>query len=271
MLNLMRHAREVLDGADAPLRRRGRARGATDRRAARPMREESARLWRQALAPCQRIHIYTVDPGAHAVATELVPLIRAMERLRLVRRGWRPQEPGRLRNRRRSGSAGRYAAHGIADEFRAHARRAGAAAAGGNDDLRVRSLEEFRRAFGGGPLPDMIVVPDELARRNCSPRSARTASRVRMLPHLALEAAAERFARQHRHAGDDRPAARSDGGRRRLGYDWRSTLEAAALATRPRGTHSRQTAPAAGSRRGCQRIAAWRQRASRGTLPGQDR
>ena len=45
------------------------------------MKEESARLWRQALAPYRPIHIYTVDPGAHAMARELVPLICTIDRL----------------------------------------------------------------------------------------------------------------------------------------------------------------------------------------------
>ena len=40
------------------------------------MRPESSRLWREFLSGYERIHFYTVDPGAHAIAVELIPLAR---------------------------------------------------------------------------------------------------------------------------------------------------------------------------------------------------
>ena len=45
------------------------------------MRALSADLWRGLLERYPRLHVYTVDPGADAMASELVPLIRQLDRL----------------------------------------------------------------------------------------------------------------------------------------------------------------------------------------------
>src|ERR1700748_1470294 len=40
------------------------------------MRPPSAAQWREALAPWKSVHLYTTDPGAHAIAVALWPLLR---------------------------------------------------------------------------------------------------------------------------------------------------------------------------------------------------
>ena len=205
------------------------------------MKGESARLWRHALAPCRRIHVYTVDPGAHAVATALVPLIRTMGRLGAwFAEGWAAaNDPG-------CRAAGEIETLVSPDETllmgsqtnfaRTRAVLRWAAQAGVRSIFVFDHWKNFAEHFESGPLPDMIVVPDELARRLLlAATGAEAASRVQVLPHLALEAAVERV-RSWGSIGDSGtigllldPTEPGDG----LGYDWRSTLAAAALAARP--------------------------------------
>src|SRR6516165_8148980 len=45
------------------------------------MNEAARQQWREFLSGYRRLHVYTVDPGAHAMARELVPIIREERRL----------------------------------------------------------------------------------------------------------------------------------------------------------------------------------------------
>ena len=55
------------------------------------MRMESARLWREFLSGYERIHVYTADPGAHAIAVELVLTDRACRAADVA--AWLPAGP----------------------------------------------------------------------------------------------------------------------------------------------------------------------------------
>jgi hypothetical protein len=93
--------------------------------------------------------------------------------------------------------------------------------------------KNYAEHFAGGPLPDVVVVPDEIGHGQLlSAVGEHAASRVRVLPHPGIDAAAERVSAYDIAVQPDMvallldPTELSDG----LGYDWRSSLEAAVVA-----------------------------------------
>jgi hypothetical protein len=199
------------------------------------MRAATTELWRGFLSPHVRIHVYTVDPGAHALAVELVPLIEQMGRLcGWYAEGWSARErpacraadqlPGAL-------SRGDSLILGSQTNFaRTQSMIRATLSAGASPIFLFDHWKNFSDHFGTGPLPDVIVVPDDMARDLLLVEiGAHAAPVVKVLPHLAIEAAADRV------RGHDMPRSGmiallldptepAD----ELGYDWRTTLAAAA-------------------------------------------
>jgi hypothetical protein len=198
------------------------------------MRPNSARLWQDFIANYDRVHVYTIHPGAHAIARELVPLLRSMGRLGTwYAAAW---------------SAAQQEGTTSADEM-AHVLQPGdalvvgqstvfadtqavlkqAAAAGATSIFVFDHWKNYAAHFGDGPLPDVIVVPDAIAAASIVDLFGNeTRSRIRVLPHLAIEAAADRILTSGivEETGMVAllldPTEAADG----LGYDWRSVLAA---------------------------------------------
>jgi hypothetical protein len=202
------------------------------------MREISARAWREFLAPHERIHVYTVDPGAHALATEFVPLIRDMGRLG----GWFAE----------GWAAAREPSCRPASELTSSLAQRDAVILGSQacfertQDLLRRLADvtttiftfdhwkNYAEHFCEGALADAITVPDEAGRRLLlQALGVAIEDRIHVLPHLGIEAAVDRV----RALGLDAqpgtfamlldPTEPEDG----LGYDWRSVLAAVAKHT----------------------------------------
>jgi hypothetical protein len=101
-------------------------------------------------------------------------------------------------------------------------------------------LENIAEPFVGVPLPEVIVVPDELARNLLlAAIGDATAPEVLVLPHLALEAAVAPVQALGSRRAEGvvalllDPTEMSDG----LGDDWRCTLQSATeTASRQRAT-----------------------------------
>jgi hypothetical protein len=196
------------------------------------MRELSAKLWRDLLERHQRLHIYTVDPGADAMASELVPLISQLGRFGLwFAEGWSASHgTGKLpaADLLSSLSPGDGLIVGSQTDFnRTQAMVRQAVDAGAATIFVFDHWKNYAAHFDAGRLPDTIVVPDEISRRMLTSALGDVATdRVRVLPHLAIEAAADRIL----SIGDAPqpgtivllldPTERDDD----LGYDWRSTL-----------------------------------------------
>jgi hypothetical protein len=114
--------------------------------------------------------------------------------------------------------------------------------------------KNYAEHFGGGPLADVVVVPDEVGRRLLTSALGHDGEeRIVVLPHVAIEAAADRIlasnvATQPGWVTLLLDPTEIDHG---LGYDWRSTIAALAdypaakgwsrIAVRP---HPRQDAAA---------------------------
>jgi hypothetical protein len=207
------------------------------------MRAESARTWREFLAGYARIHFYTADPGAHAIAVELVPLARDLGQLS----GWFAEGWSMARNRGCRPAAelepalnagatlllGSQTDYGRTQSLLAAARTAGAATVFVFDHWK-----NYAEHFGGQPLPDVIVVPDVIAREQFLAAVGSDAEpHLRVLPHPGIDAAAERVTgldaevRKGTIALLLDPTESADG----LGYDWRGSLAAAlaAVGARP--------------------------------------
>jgi hypothetical protein len=198
------------------------------------MRPNTARQWQDFIANYDRVHVYTIHPGAHAIARELVPLVRSMGRLGAwYADGW---------------SAAQQAGTRSADEMRhallpsdvlfigqstdftnTQAMLRHAAAAGASTAFVFDHWKNYAAHFGNGPLADVIVVPDAIAAGSVADLLGDAArSRVRILPHLAIEAAADRILASGIVAEPGTiallldPTEAADG----LGYDWRTVLAA---------------------------------------------
>jgi hypothetical protein len=201
------------------------------------MRSESARMWREFLSCYQRIHVYTVDPGAHAVAVELVPLARDLGCLS----GWFAE----------GWSAARNTECRPASELRPALDTGGTLLLGSQTDYaRTKSLLEAARAAGARTvfvfdhwknyaehfddrLPDVIVVPDEIAGEQLLVAvGSHAAPHLRVLPHPGIDAAAERVTALSAQVQKGTiallldPTELPDG----LGYDWRGSLASALAA-----------------------------------------
>jgi hypothetical protein len=234
------------------------------------MREASAALWREFLSGYGCIHLYTVDPGAHAMATELVPLIRDMGRLGVwFAEGWSAEREDDCRPAAEL-PRGLNAGDAIilcsqTNYARTQAVLKQAADAGATTVFLFDHWKNFKEHFGEGPLADVIVVPDGAARAPLMGALGEVVvNRIRVLPHLAVEAASDSVAASG--VTPQRgviamlldPTEPADG----LGYDWRSILAAASELVRHRSNarllvkpHPRQSADTVA----CE-VAAWQER-----------
>jgi hypothetical protein len=204
------------------------------------VRPESTRLWREFLARYRRIHFYTADPGAHAIAVELVPLARDLGHLS----GWFAEGWSAARNAgcrpapelESALDASSTLLLGSQTDYRRTQSLLGAAAAAGAATVFVFDhWKNYAEHFGGRPLPDVIVVPDTIAQAQfLAAVGAHAEPHLQILPHPGIDAAAERVmscqaeARQGVIALLLDPTEVADG----LGYDWREALiSASAMAS----------------------------------------
>jgi hypothetical protein len=204
------------------------------------MRPQSAALWREALTPYARVHLYTTDPGAHAVAVELWPLLQGTGQAGTwFADGWsaaraeaaRPSDAiaGVLR-------PGDLLLAGSQTDFaRTRQSLAAAKAAGASSGFVFDHWKNYREHFDA--LPDLIVVPDALGHRLLlEALGPQAATRTQILPLPSLEAAVDRV---RSFGGADLglvallldPTEPENG----LGYDWEGTLDVAAAETRRLG------------------------------------
>ena len=203
------------------------------------MRPLSATAWREALAPFAKVHLYTVDPGAHAVAVELWPLLRQTGQAgSWIAEGW---SADRAKNARPFAAIAQVARPGDlllsgsqigfarTRESFALARVAGAATGFVFDHWK-----NYREHFEAAALPDLIVVPDPLGHRLLLEALGPAAGPLAIiLPLLSLEAAVDRV----RNFGGAEPGLIAllldpTEPAHGLGYDWRSVLAAAAAEAR---------------------------------------
>jgi dTDP-4-amino-4,6-dideoxygalactose transaminase len=198
--------------------------------------ERAARQWRAFLSGYRRLHVYTVDPGAHAMARELVPIIREDGRLvSWFADGWSAAHAVTCRPSSELPQAllpGDGLILGSQTNYsRTQAVIRQAATSEAKSIFIFDHWKNYGEHFAGGALADAIVVPDDVARTALMAALGEAAARrVQVLPHLALAAAVERIAKRPLcpEAGliavllD--PTEAADG----LGYDWRNMLAAMA-------------------------------------------
>ena len=191
--------------------------------------------WRAFLADKTRLHVLTVDPGAHAMAREIVPIIRELGRLgSWLADGW-------------SARQGEHSAPASELEdvvspgdtlilsSQTHFERTQALIARSRQ-LHITTIfvfdhwKNYGEHFGAGLATDAIAVPDDIARRCVlSALGERAEGRVVVLPHLAIEASADKIRRSAARLQRGLvsmlldPTEMTDG----LGYDWRRALNAA--------------------------------------------
>jgi hypothetical protein len=199
------------------------------------MRLSSANKWGELIANYRRIHVYTVDPGAHAIACELVPLVRSKDRLGgWYTGGWSARQVTETRPASELlqvlsqddalvvGSQTNFA--------RTQAVLRDARAAEATTIFVFDHWKNFAEHFGSGPPADVIVVPDEIGARSIvRVLGEDVRPRVRVLPHLAIEAAADRIAASGIASEPGTVALLLDPTEKadELGYDWRTALAAA--------------------------------------------
>jgi len=196
------------------------------------MRPSSARLWSELVSDYERLHLYTVDPGAHAIARELVPLVKSLGRFgSWFADGWSAAQEHTCRPAVELMQA-LAPQDGLlvcsqTNFARTQAVLTSAAAGGATTIFVFDHWKNFAEHFGSGPMPNVIVVPDEIARELAvAALGADAAPRIRVLPHLGVEAAADRIlasgvpTRPGVIAMLLDPTEAADG----LGYDWRSVL-----------------------------------------------
>jgi hypothetical protein len=202
------------------------------------MRAESARLWRDFLSGYARIHFYTVDPGAHAIAVELVPLARDLGLLSgWFADGWSaaraPECRSALELNSGLGAGATLLLGSQMDYRRTRSLLRAAEEAGATTVFVFDHWKNYAKHFGDNPLPDVIVVPDTIAQEQfLATVGAHAAPRLRILPHPGVDAAAERVLSWQAEAQPGLiallldPTEAADG----LGYDWRGTLASALAA-----------------------------------------
>lgn len=199
------------------------------------MRPPSARGWEELITSYRRLHVYTVDPGAHAIACELVPLLRGMDRLAgWYADGWSARQEAEIRPAAELPQAllcGDALILGSQTNFaNTHAMLKLASAARTTTIFVFDHWKNYAEHFAGGSPADVIVVPDEIAAKSIlRVFSENMRPRVRVLPHLAIEAAADRIAASGIAAEPGTVALLLDPTETgdELGYDWRTALAAA--------------------------------------------
>jgi hypothetical protein len=206
------------------------------------MRSESSRLWREFFSGYERLHFYTADPGAHAIAVELIPLARDLGLLSgWFAEGWSAAHAAGARPALELNSAlgaGGTLLLGSQTDYRRTQSVLRAAATAGTTTIFVFDhWKNYAEHFGDGPLPDIIVMPDTIAREQfLEAVGAHAAPRLRILPHPGIEAAAERVISCQAKVQPGLiallldPTEAADG----LGYDWRGALASAFAATSAR-------------------------------------
>jgi hypothetical protein len=206
------------------------------------MRPQSAALWREALAPYARVHLYTTDPGAHAIALELWPLLHHTGQAGTwFADGWSAARTGDALPSAEINvivKPGDLLLCGSQTGFaRTLEAFAAARAAGASSGFVFDHWKNYREHFEGQPLPELIVVPDALGHRLLlEALGLDAAPAARALPLLSLEAAVDRV----RSFGGVEPGLAAllldpTEPEHGLGYDWQSTLEAAAAEARRLG------------------------------------
>jgi hypothetical protein len=199
------------------------------------MRPESARLWREFLSGYERIHFYTVDPGAHAIAVELIPLARDLSLLSgWFAEGWSAAHAAGSRPALELNTVlgvGRTLLLGSQmDYLRTRSLLRAAAGAGATTVFVFDHWKNYAEHFGDNPLPDIVVVPDTIAQEQfLAAVGAHAAPRLRVLPHPGVDAAAERVMSCRVEVKPGLiamlldPTEAADG----LGYNWRGALASA--------------------------------------------
>ena len=197
---------------------------------------DSARLWQDLIAKHDRVHVYTIHPGAHAIARELVPLLHSMGRLGAwYADGWSAAQLAGTRAAAELPDAllpGDSLVIGQSTDFTDTQAVLGRALTAGATTIFVFDhWKNYAAHFGKGPLPDVIVVPDVVA----------AGLIAELLGSGGKVAGSDFAASRHRGRGRSHPCkwccrrarynrsvTRSDGrGRRAWLHDWRTVLAAA--------------------------------------------
>jgi len=200
------------------------------------MRSSSAEAWGRFFMRYDRLHFYTVDPGAHAMACELVPLAIDMGRLGdWFGEGWAAANESRCKPVSalpRSLTPKEAVLIGTQTNVaRTQIMLRELAKVGAATIFLFDHWKNYAENFGDGPLSDVIVVPDEVGRRLLTSALGPHAEvRAVVLPHVAIEAVADRIlaSKVSTQPGSVTllldPTEAEDG----LGYDWRTTIAALA-------------------------------------------
>jgi hypothetical protein len=198
------------------------------------MRPESERMWREFLAGHQRIHFYTADPGAHAIAVELVPLAHDLGRLSgWFAEGWSATQTTECRSASELQSAldagGTLLLGSQTDYGRTKLLLEAARTAGATTVFVFDHWKNYAEHFDDH-LPDVIVVPDMIGHEQLlATVGSHAAPRLKVLPHPGIDAAAERVAALDAEVRKGTIALLLDPTELRdgLGYDWRGSLASA--------------------------------------------
>lgn len=195
-------------------------------------------LWRPFLARFPACRVYTVDPGADAVVTALMPVWQSLGTCA----GWYTEGWSAARRPENLPAAslfddlqpGETLFLGSQTDF-ARTQRVleRATERGARSVFLFDHWKNYAAHFEGGTLPDIVVLPDEIARAGLEAAlGTRRPKEITVLPHAGIDAAAERIRALVSTAAQPiialllDPTELTDG----LGYDWRDAL-AGALAT----------------------------------------
>ena len=162
------------------------------------MRDATTKAWRDFLSGYRNIHFYTVDPGAHAIASELVPLVENLNQISgWFAEGWsvtnnpRCKPAATLISTLRPGDTlliGSQTNYSRTQEIIREAVKSGAEIIFVFDHWK-----NYSEHFDGELLPNVIVVQDSISHDQLlAAVGERASARIRVLPHPGIDAAAER-------------------------------------------------------------------------------
>lgn len=198
------------------------------------LKPETVAQWSQFFTQHQCVMLYTVDPGAYALGQALHPILVNAGRFDgWYAEGWSEQ---RVPNCRPVSAMLGKLAPGISlllgsqtNFERTHEILDTARARGAATVFVFDHWKNYAEHFLPNLLPDTIVAPDELGKRALlAAIGSEHAGRVTILPHLGIEAAAQRIQGfSHEHLPGVialllDPTENRDG----LGYDWRTVMGA---------------------------------------------